>query len=193
MKLYLSSYRIPHPEKLFDLIGKDPAAMRGVIITNAKERRTEQERDQKTKNLQNDLAAIGLTNTVAVDVRKNELSLAGIDYVFAAGGNTFALRQAMIDTGFDAKIKTYLENGGVYVGESAGAIVAGPSLRGFERMDNYFDGAPFDGAGLVDVIIVPHSDSPDPAFNGRWPMIQEANPDRTVQPLNDDEDFIVNE
>lgn len=193
MKLYLSSYRVPQPDKLFELIGKNPSETKGVIITNAKERRTPEERALKLQALQKDLSAIGLKDTLDVDLRHGIPDLGIYDYVFAAGGNTFALRSAMIETGFDEALKAYLENGGVYVGESAGAIVAGPSLRGFESMDNYFDGAPFDGTNIVDTIIVPHNDSSDPAYNNRWPEIKKANPANAVLPLGDKEDYIVND
>lgn len=193
MKLYLTSYRVPRPDKLFGLIGKDPSETKGVIITNAKERRTAEEKALKFQALQKDLSLIGLKDTVGLDLREGIPDLNTFDYVFAAGGNTFALRQAMIETGFDERLKMYLDEGGVYVGESAGAIVIGPSLRGFESMDNYFDGAPFEGAGIIDTVIVPHNDSPDPAYNNRSPEIQHANPTKTILPLGDKEDYIINE
>lgn len=192
MKLYLSSYRIPRPEKLFELIGKNPADTKGAVITNAKERKADQEQEESITGLLSDLAKIGLTNTVQIDLRNDTFEPNGFDYVFAAGGNTFALRQAMMESDFDGKLRAYLNRGGVYVGESAGAIVAGPSLHGFERLDNHFDGAPFEGMGITDVIIVPHNDSSDPRFRGRAPEIQKENQGRKVVPLNDNEDFIVN-
>lgn len=193
MKLYLSSYRVPNPEKLLDLIGRDPAQTKGIIVTNAKERRAPEERALKLQDLQKDLSAIGLKDTVGLDLRDGIPDLGSYDYVFAAGGNTFALRKAMVETGFDERLRAYLDDGGVYVGESAGAIAVGPSLRGFESMDNYFDGAPFDGAGIIDTIIVPHNDSSDPAYGNRAPKIQKANPTMTVMPLGDSEYFIVSD
>ncbi len=193
MKLYLSSYRVPQPDKLFELIGKDPSEIKGAIVTNAKDRRTSEEQALKLKNLQDDLASIGLTDTVVVNLRSSDVPFDEIDYVFAAGGNTFALNQAIQDTGFKDKLVNYLNSGGVYVGESAGAIVAGPSLRGFEGLDNYFEGAPFSGMGITGTIIVPHNDSLDPQFANRAPDIKKANPGIDVLPLNDNEDWIVNE
>lgn len=193
MKLLLTSYRIPNPEKLSSLLGKPLEGAKGLIITNAKERRTQEERAVKLAALQSDLSTIGLRDTVGIDLRLETPSLDQYDYVFAAGGNTFALRKAMIDTDFDTKLREYLDNGGVYVGESAGAIAVGPSLRGFESIDNYFDGAPFEGAGIIDTIIVPHNDSADPAYNNRYPEIQAVNPRVDVRPLGDAEDYIVNE
>jgi peptidase E len=192
MKLLLTSYRIPNPDKLADLLDKPIDQTVGLIVTNAKERRTPEERAIKLKALQDDLAQIGLINTAGIDLRTGTPALEDYDYVFAAGGNTFALRKAMIDTGFDEKLKEYLDNGGVYVGESAGAIAVGPSLRGFESIDNYFDGAPFEGAGIIDAIIVPHNDSADPAYNNRYPEIQAVNPDLTVIPLGDKEEYVIN-
>lgn len=192
MKLYLSSYRVPHPEKLFALLDKVPEETKGVIVTNAKEKRTPEERALKLSELQNDLSAIGLKNTVGIDLRDGIPQLGQYDYVFAAGGNTFDLRRAMLETGFDEKIRDYLGNGGVYVGESAGAIVAGPSLRGFEMMDDKPENPIWDGMALVDTIIVPHNDSADPAYNNRAPEIQRANQTHLVTPLDDKEDYVIN-
>ena len=49
----------------------------------------------------------------------------------------------------------------VYGGESAGAIIAGPTLNHFQSMDNPND-APeiiLEGIGLTNVVIVPHADN----------------------------------
>lgn len=193
MKLYLSSYRVPNPDKLFKLIGKSPEDTNGAIITNAKEKRTAEERESKLGALQADLARIGLSNTVELDLRQGIPPLRQYDYLYAAGGNTFDLRRAMVETGFDDELRDYLEQGGVYVGESAGAIVVGPSLRGFQMKNHYWSDKPiWDGVGLIRTVVVPHNDSPDPAYNGRAGHVQRSNPDYSVLPLGDKKDFVVN-
>lgn len=164
-----------------------------MIVTNAKENRSPDERLTKLKALQTDLSAIGLRNTIGVDLRGQMPRLDDFDYIFMAGGNTFDLRRAMVETGFDDQIREYLDNGGVYVGESAGAIVVGPSLRGFESMDDKPDNPIWDGMGLIDQIIVPHNDSIDPAYNNRAPEIQKVNPSHPVIPLGDSEEYVINE
>lgn len=100
-------------------------------------------------------------------------ALAGVDLVWVNGGNVFLLRRAMRRAGFDALVRERLaESDLIYGGWSAGAVVAGPSLRGLELMDDpdqtaagYEAETLWDGLGLVDFSVVPHfqSDHPEAA------------------------------
>lgn len=84
--------------------------------------------------------------------------------VWAVGGNAFLLRRAMRQSGFDALAPGLVwAERLVYGGWSAGACVAGPSLRGLELMDDPaalaegYDPEPvWEGLGLVDAALVPH-------------------------------------
>ncbi len=191
MKLYLSSYRVPHPEKLFALIGKAPNRATGAIITNAKDRKTPEQREEKLSLLETFLSSIGLTKTVRINLYTDQFELADYDYIYVVGGNTFDLRRAMLETQFDEKLRRYLDDGGVYVGESAGAVVVGPSLRGFEIMDEAPTKPSWEGLGIIDTILVPHNDSIEDKFRGRAPSIKAKNTDTNVRPLNDDEDYVI--
>lgn len=55
--------------------------------------------------------------------------------IWALGGNTFLLRRAMRESGFDQIIRDLLAGGIVYGGWSAGACVAGDSLKAVGIMD----------------------------------------------------------
>jgi dipeptidase E len=93
--------------------------------------------------------------------------------VWALGGNAFLLRRAMRESGFDSLVNGLLEEGLVYAGWSAGACVAGTSLRPIGLMDlpdvtapGYRAGEPvWEGLGLVPFTIIPHhaSDHPEAA------------------------------
>ena len=80
------------------------------------------------------------------------------------GGNSFVLRRAMKQSGFDTVIREMLATDAIaYGGYAAGAVVAGPSLRGLELMDDPFelpDGYDepliWSGLGLTPFAIVPH-------------------------------------
>ena len=69
MKLYLSSYRIPDTEALFELFDKSPEELKGAIITNAKDQKPEEDRRQKLGSLKEYLGSIGLRQTSFVDLR----------------------------------------------------------------------------------------------------------------------------
>jgi dipeptidase E len=93
-----------------------------------------------------------------------------VGLVWVTGGNSFLLRRAMQQSGFDEYI---LERRGtdtlVYGGFSAGACVAAPTLRGIHLIDvpeasaeGYAnDGVIWDGLGLVPYSVAPHFKSDD--------------------------------
>jgi dipeptidase E len=91
-------------------------------------------------------------------------ALSRFDLVWAVGGNAFLLRRAMRQSGFDRVIVELLrEDVLAYGGFSAGAVVATPSLKGIEIMDDpqqsasgYDEAVVWEGLGLVDFSIVPH-------------------------------------
>jgi dipeptidase E len=55
--------------------------------------------------------------------------------MWAVGGNSFLLRKAMRESGFECILSEALSEGIVYGGRSAGACVAGTSLRAIALMD----------------------------------------------------------
>ncbi|WP_414090677.1 Type 1 glutamine amidotransferase-like domain-containing protein [Rhizobium sp. BR 314] len=93
-----------------------------------------------------------------------EQALREIDLVWVLGGNSFLLRRAMRQSGFDDLIPGLLEEDRiVYGGFSAGAVVATGTLKGIDLMDDphelaegYDPPVLWHGLGLVDFSIVPH-------------------------------------
>jgi dipeptidase E len=195
MKLYLSSYRIPTPEDFYELTGKSEN-IKAAIITNAKDNRDPVESKQKTDSLLAYLGDLGVVSTL-IDLRKLNTqsvvpALQDYDVIYGHGGNTFNLRQAMAVSGFDVHALELLEDREiVYVGESAGAIVMGSTLKGFETVDGLEEvrgDVVWDGLSLVNKVIVPHADSPD--FSDRVAPLQKMYPDAIV--LNDNQALVVN-
>ena len=96
--------------------------------------------------------------------------LGAYDLVWVMGGNSFVLRRAMKSSGFDRVINELLEADAIaYGGYAAGAVVAGPSLRGLELMDDpwevpdgYDEPLIWSGLGLTPFAIVPHYRSRHP-------------------------------
>ena len=96
--------------------------------------------------------------------------LAGYDLAWVMGGNSFILRRAMRQSGFDTVIRELLEADRIaYGGYAAGAVVAGPNLRGMELMDDpwelpdgYDEPLIWHGLGLTPFAIVPHYRSRHP-------------------------------
>ncbi len=68
---------------------------------------------------------LDLTNLNQGDL---DIRLGDADGVYVHGGNTFYLLQEMQRTGFKNSIQRFIAHGGLYIGSSAGAIVAGPRI-----------------------------------------------------------------
>ena len=75
-------------------------------------------------------AGIQKTNIKVFDLHRNmEIDeLSEYDVVYFTGGTTQYLLERINQTGFDKSIKEYIDKGGVYVGVSAGSVVAANNL-----------------------------------------------------------------
>ncbi len=86
-------------------------------------------------------------------------ALSFCDVIWLGGGNTYYLRWILSETKADAVIQELVRGGKVYGGGSAGAIVAGPTLKHFEIADDP-KAAPepiYEGLSLTNTVVVPHS------------------------------------
>lgn len=86
-------------------------------------------------------------------------TLAWADMIYLTGGNTFFLLEQLRTRGVDSIIDARLAEGAIYVGESAGAIVACPDVTYAAEMDEVpagYDLSQSRGLGLTDQYVVPH-------------------------------------
>ncbi len=175
MNLYLSSYGLgDHADLLLDMAGGAGARM--AIITNALDAIPVEAQMAYLQVKPDPLIAyaqagfdpalidlrrfFGRTDDLATVLRRHRI-------IFALGGNSFILRRAMRDSGFDAIIEELLGEGIVYGGFSAGACVMGDDMRAIALMDSPEEHAPgyltddpiMTGLGLVPFTIIPHVDS----------------------------------
>lgn len=168
MRLFLSSYRAQgHESELAELFGKKTNV---AVINNSKDGKSFQEREQKAGEVLEFLKNAGL-NPAEIDLRnffKNnkglETVLAKYSAIWVAGGNTFVLRRAMKYSGCDKLLYDIVRKNQIaYGGDSAGAILATPSLHGSEYgdepnliPDGYKKEIIWDGLDFVSYHIVPH-------------------------------------
>ena len=162
-----------------------PSNRRAAVVFNALDFSDDAERKQATVNREiESLAALGL-EAEALDLRRYfgragslsaEMSRFGMAWVI--GGNTFVLRRAMAQSGFDRIITENSDNDDfVYAGYSAGVCVLAPTLRGIDLVDDphqapegYEKPVIWDGLSLIDYCIAPHYRSD----NEESPMIERA-------------------
>lgn len=174
MRLYLSSFRLGNkPETFASMIsGKKRAA----LILNARDYFSEEDREAGRIEQTAELKTIGIT-TCEIDLRKyfgkqSELQkeLEQFDAVWIPGGNSFLLRQAIHESGFDEIVKILLqEDKIVYGGYSAGIVVLCQTLCGIEIVDDikyvkeiYGEEPIWEGIGILPYSIAPHYKSNHP-------------------------------
>ena len=91
------------------------------------------------------------------EIAKEKLSEAKI--VFISGGNTFYLLQELKRKNLITYLNERIENGLLYIGESAGSVIAAPDIEYASIVDDKTLATELDdytGLNLVDFYIVPH-------------------------------------
>lgn len=95
----------------------------------------------------------------AVDIKRK---LENNDAIYVSGGNTFFLRQELAITGADRLIIEQVNQGKLYIGESAGSVITSPDIAYISAMDS-IKKAPLltstQGLNLVDFYTLPHYNS----------------------------------
>ena len=81
------------------------------------------------------------------------------DVIYVEGGNTFYLLKCVRESGFDKIVKDLLKQNVIYIGSSAGSVVAGPDIYPTYMLDRA-EQAPnlkgYQGLGLTDILVFPH-------------------------------------
>lgn len=156
-------------------------------------------RKLKLQTFIDDFNSYGINSSVVdlKEYRNKEVlrqKLTNYDAVWACGGNTFCLRSEMKRSGFDQIIRSLVESGLVLYGDSAGAIVAGPTLKGSESADNpeFADEIVWDGLNLIPDFIMPHVNSE--VFRDTLELVRTLHKDNAnYVELNDWEAVIYND
>ncbi|HCU71183.1 MAG TPA: hypothetical protein DIC35_05545 [Candidatus Moranbacteria bacterium] len=102
-----------------------------------------------------------MTKYTITDKTENEIeeALQETDIIYVAGGNSAYLLFQSQKNDFAKVVKKFIKNGGIYIGQSAGSMVTGPSIEPLYKADNsewFVKLKSFEGYGLVDFITVPH-------------------------------------
>jgi dipeptidase E len=186
--MYLSSFKLGRlPEEFQRLVGP---VQRAAIIMNALDNFP----DQRTLWLDGQIRALGDLGFRAAELdlrlhfqRSGDLPnlISGINAVWVNGGNSFILRRAMKQSGFDLIIKDALARDTlVYAGFSAGAVICYRSMHGLELIDDandvptgYDPEIVWQGLDLLPYALVVHDglDHSDPNSPHREKAFYDAN------------------
>ncbi len=115
--------------------------------------------EEETTILESLGLAVDVLDVSAASYESIVNSLTKNDIIFIGGGNTFFLLQELRRSGADKILVQEVNKGKLYIGESAGAVIACPDIGYCSGMDSP-EKAPeltdYTGLGLVDFYIVPH-------------------------------------
>jgi dipeptidase E len=87
--------------------------------------------------------------------------LKDFDVIFVSGGTTTYLLEKSRESGFDEIVKELVKSGTIYIGSSAGSLIAGPTVEPDTIYDHRGLGGKlnsYKGFGLVDFVVLPHAD-----------------------------------
>lgn len=157
-RLFLASSTSASAKAIFNEIGQKN--LRLSYITTASELEKDQERINQRKEL---LKGAGFTvNEFTFTGKKTEeikKELDGSDAILVGGGNTFYLLDKIRKAGAQDLIIKFVESGKIYIGSSAGAVLAGPDITSASYQDDIKAASnlkDYKGLNLVDFVVVPH-------------------------------------
>jgi dipeptidase E len=136
---------------------------------------------------------VSTLDLATVEPADAEAALRGLDGVFLTGGNSFLLLRHVRRTGFGALVSPLVEEGAIlYVGTSAGALLAGPDLAPAASLDNWREVPELESStalGLVPFAVLPHDQESE--FRERHDESVAAHPSLQFVRLTDDRAVLV--
>lgn len=160
-KLFLASSIDKTAGSIAKNIGRNPKKLKLAFIYTAGEIK---ERDadwinQDRKGLVD--AGFDLFDYTITDKSKKQFDrdLGSVDIIHVNGGNTFYLLLQSRKSGFDKWIVKAVNKGKIYIGSSAGSIIASPNIEITKRLDTKLYERQlknFESFDLVDFVCLPH-------------------------------------
>lgn len=160
-KLFLSSSFDDVANRLPAFIGEKLA---GKVVTFIPTANVPQDYDGYVLSAKAAFESLGLTidelevsTASASDIQSK---LTQNDYIYVSGGNSFFLLQELKRTGADQLIIDQINQGKLYIGESAGSIITSPDIAYISAMDSTKKAPNLtstEGLNLVDFYTLPHA------------------------------------
>ncbi len=160
-KLLLTSAGLITPQisrVLIDEFSGSIYTVRALVVAYAKNS-IEESYVQQSKQ---ELIGVGFQNVEIANMHYQvELeNLGDFGVIYVCGGNTFSILDKLRETELDSYIINQINKGTIYVGVSAGSIIAGPNIEiagwGSEGDKNEIELNDLHGCNLTDIMIFPH-------------------------------------
>lgn len=160
MKLILTSAGLSNPNivnAFLKLLAREPKETSLLVVAygqNKEENFYINESRKEVENLGFKVVILNMNESFCIDDLQN------FDVIYVCGGNTFSILNKMRKTGIDNYIKSQVSKGVIYLGVSAGSIIAGPSIEiagwGIDGDDNEVGLKNMEGFNFTDTVIFPH-------------------------------------
>lgn len=180
-------------EAIKDFVGRPPETLRMVFIPTAGNPDKDVWWIDKDRDV---LTRMGFLYTeldlASTPTERLTESLNDVDLIYIAGGYTYYLLEQIRNTGFDTVLAKFMERGGLYVGASAGALIAGPDIEPCSSLDDPKYGPSLTstkGIGLIDIVPMPHYDVSE-RNSVIDTIIAQYKDAYTVVPITDDEAIV---
>lgn len=162
MNLYLTSTGLENEyvaERFKNILLKKDINLTSFLVVSVQDNDSDAFYLQKTKDELNKIGAVDIGVFVLRD--KPFIPTKEYDVIYVCGGNTFVYLDRIRKTGLDKFIVDSVKsNRSVYVGASAGSIIAGPDISiaswGSEGDSNDIDLKDLSGLGLTNIVVSPH-------------------------------------
>lgn len=162
MTLYLTSTGFEDgyvAERFKNVVLKKDPDKTSFLVISVQDNESDASYLEKTKS---ELNKIGVTYIDVFELREEKFKTdKDYDVIYVCGGNTFVYLDRIRKTGLDKYIiDSVRSNKSIYVGVSAGSILAGPSIEtaswGESGDSNYLELIDLSGLNLADIVVFPH-------------------------------------
>lgn len=167
MKLFLTSYLAGTKELVQSFLAKNDIQEILFIPTAANVEEYRDYVDEGIVALKESGYDITILDVATTPHNKSVQAIKNCTCLCISGGNTFYLLQELKRNGLLNLIKQKIQDDMLYIGESAGAIIACPDISYNQIMDDKTIATEltnYSGMGLVDYYVLPH--------NGEFPFIE---------------------
>jgi dipeptidase E len=201
MRIYLTSTFANVVQNFIKDFSLTPTTIKVAFVENASDPYPEHPWTQKDKdsliNNAFQVKEIDIRNIQSSELR-NQINDA--DVIFIAGGNTAYLFQIAQQSGLYEIIRELKDSDKIFVGSSAGSILAGPSVEPIYESDKKelaelghdINLTNLDGIGLVDFIVLPHTNKESYKKEFEEHVIPNFGDGFKFKMLTDDEALIIN-
>lgn len=167
-KLLLTSDGLISPalgKSFLELVGKNPRYIKVLFVPTASEAYEDAAYLERKRayfsHCEEELMGFGVQKEHMFWLDINNIASVGdisiYDVMYVCGGNTFYLLYEVKRTGFDKQIIEFVNNGKLYMGVSAGSVLAGPNIVTADPFDpNNIGLKDLSSLAITEKIICPH-------------------------------------